>query len=360
MDAWSNKWYESWRGLTSNQPWQTALEDWWRQMSDQSATQPPQAFEKIASQSRAFFQLAEQFGDLLRASDLSTDWQANLENMFANLKQQFAGPDRYSNASFWQTPMASWQKAMASLGPEPSEWSTEVDRLFSVPGVGYTREYQEESQRLAKLVVDYQQASGRYYEIFTQMNQKSLDLMRDRLLARMAEGDEPITSVKELYKVWVDCSEEVYGNEALTDDYTRRYGEMINALMALKQQQARMVDDFAESMNMPTRAEMETLHQRFQSSRRAERSLADQVKALQAQVAELRGIVDGRTGVAAKPRKKRTVKKTTPGKKASSSKKVTSSKKAAASKKATSSKKTKAKPAAKSARAKIGRKAKSA
>jgi class III poly(R)-hydroxyalkanoic acid synthase PhaC subunit len=54
----------------------------------------------------------------------------------------------------------------------------------------------------------------------------------------------------------------------MSEDYARTYGEMVNALMAVKQEGSRLVDEVLEGLNMPTRREISTLHERFQESRR--------------------------------------------------------------------------------------------
>ena len=301
MNDWSDQWFDSWQGLVSNQPWQSVLEDWWKEFSSQGEASPSaQVFEKIATQSRSFFKLAEELSKAGAGQGQHTDWQTGLNQMFDGLKQSFGDPSSSQAQNlFWQMPLANWQRTASSLSSLPGDFfsrstghpafdaRSKLDEVLSAPGLGYTRESQADIQQFTRLALEYQQAQERYNHFFVEMSKQSLDAMRDRLLGRMENGEEPITSVRELYDLWVDCSETVYGERVLSDEYSRLNGEMINALMALKQHSARTADEMAGMMTMPTRQEVDTVHQRFQESRRAGRALEQEVEALNVQEKDL-------------------------------------------------------------------------
>ena len=236
MNTWSNPWFDPWKDLTRTQPWQSTLEDWWGQFSKQPASPSLQAFENIVAQSRSFFKMAEEMGKSGLPKD-AADWQAGLEQIFDNLKQAFdgAGAEQAQNL-FWQMPLANWQRTMASLSSMPGDLfagaptqggfdpNAKLDQFLGTPGLGYAREFQGEHQELTRLLVDYQKAYQKYAAAFTEVSRLSLDCLRDRMLARTRQGEEPVTSVRELYNLWVDCSEEVYGRHVLTDEYARVHG----------------------------------------------------------------------------------------------------------------------------------------
>ena len=301
MNDWSDQWFDSWQGLVSNQPWQSVLEDWWRECSSQGQASPSaQVLEKIATQSRSFFKLAEELSKTGAGQGQSADWQTGLDQMFDGLKQAFGDPSSSQAQNlFWQMPLANWQRTASSLSSLPGDYfssaaghpafdaRSKLDEVLSAPGLGYTRESQADLQQFTRLVLEYQRAQQSYNHFFVEMSKQSLDAMRDRLLQRMEDGEEPITSVRELYDLWVDCSEAVYGERVLSDEYSRLNGEMINALMALKLHGARISDEMAGMMNMPTRQEVDTVHQRFQASRRAGKALELEVETLNAREKDL-------------------------------------------------------------------------
>jgi len=301
MKDWSDQWYDSWRGLVSNQPWQSTLEDWWRESASQGGDSPSdQVFEKIAAQSHSFFKLAEELSKSGTGQGDSADWQTGLDQMLDGMKQAFGDPSSSQAQNlFWQMPLANWQRTASSMSSLPGDYFSgagghtafdaraKLDEVLSAPGLGYTRESQADVKQFARLLLDYQTAQQSYTHFFVEMGRQSLDAMRERLMARMEGGEDPVTSVRELYDLWVDCSETVYGERVLSDEYSRLNGEMINALMALKQHSARSADGVAGMMNMPTRQEVDTVHHRFQISRRAGKALEQQVETLNAREKDL-------------------------------------------------------------------------
>lgn len=342
MNDWSNPWFDSWKNLTSNPPWQSSLEDWWNQFSKQSNSPYLQVFENLVDQSRLFFQMADKLNDQEVSKNVG-NWQDNLDQIFDSLKQSFDVQDSHQPAKlFWQMPLANWQRTVSSLSSLPGDAFSaasmhgaldphaKLDQFLSTPGLGYAREYQAEYQELSRLLLDYQKAYQKYSTFFIEINRQSLDRMRDRLLARAQGNEEPITTVRGLYNLWVDCSEQVYAQNVLTDSYAKMHGEMINTLMALKQQGAHMMDDLAGTLNMPTRQEMDTIHKRFQASRRdynamqhdltatqlREEDLAERLSALMQKVDRL----ESSDGVQPQRRKKSTPKKKAGKKKKKSAK----------------------------------------
>jgi len=72
----------------------------------------------------------------------------------------------------------------------------------------------------------------------------------------------------------------------------RNHGQLVNALMALKHQGSRMIDEVAGAYNLPTRGEMDTVHRRLQRTRRENHALSDQVAELNEQVRRLREAIE--------------------------------------------------------------------
>jgi SMC interacting uncharacterized protein involved in chromosome segregation len=94
--------------------------------------------------------------------------------------------------------------------------------------------------------------------------------------------------LRDLYDQWVEMSEAAYAEFVMTEEYQTLYGRLVNTLLALKQQMARMVDQNLEAMNMPTRAEISTLQCRQQELRRDNLKLHKELKAIQAQLEAMR------------------------------------------------------------------------
>ena len=117
-----------------------------------------------------------------------------------------------------------------------------------------------------------------------------------------------MTSLREFYNIWVDACEEVYGEYAMSGEYSEMYGEMVNALMQVKRHSSLLVDEMLESMNMPTHREINTLHQRLHEMRREYRALRDEIE-------QLRGETERPAASPAATKKAAPVKKRAPAKK---------------------------------------------
>ena len=286
MSNWTDPWFDAWRDLLQHQPWQSTLEDWWRQFSRHGDASSFPVFEKIAAQSHSFFQLGEELAKLDPGNSTGTAWQANLDRMFNELKQALDAPSsNQARNLFWQMPLANWQNTVSSMpgfnsdlfavgrGKPAFDPQAKWGHLLSFPGLGYTRESQADIQKLNRLTLDYLTTQQSYDNFFVEMSKESLDSMRERLTARVEDGAEPLKTVREFYDLWVDCSEAVYRDRTMTDEYARLHGDRVNALMALKQHAAMMMDDWIDMMNMPTRREMDTINLRSQAARHTSREL---------------------------------------------------------------------------------------
>ena len=97
------------------------------------------------------------------------------------------------------------------------------------------------------------------------------------------EGDAPLKSLKEVYARWVDVCEDVYAKYAMSEEYTKLYGEVVNALMSFKAQVNHITDEMVGQFNLPTRKEVDSLHERLHEIRREN-------LALRKAVDELRGV----------------------------------------------------------------------
>ena len=157
----------------------------------------------------------------------------------------------------------------------------------SLPGIGYTREKQESWNHLYKLWVAFNAEVRKYNGAMAQVGLEAVHKFQD-YVANPPQGSEPLKSLKEIYGKWVDVCEEVYAKYAMSEEYTRVYGEVVNALMAYKGQANKLMDDLADQFNLPTRTEVDSLHERLHALRR------DNI--------ELRKAIDEIRGTKSKPR----------------------------------------------------------
>ncbi len=309
----SRKYWDSWQGL-----WQQGLG-----AAAPGSAAPPELVQSLMDQGKLFLRLGEEVtAALLRSTEAShseQDWQRVFQAS-ADLWRAGLGstpPDVAGLNTAWKLPFDTWSRTFssASLFPgdfleqfKPEAWTPVTDdlhrnleRFLSVPGLGYTREWQEQGQEFARLGLNYQRALQDYASLFRRLNLDTYDRLQRRL-GELADANQPITTLRGLYDVWVDCSEAAYLDLVSTEAYAETYGQMVNALMALKRHGRNMVDEAAGAIGMPTRHGLNTLQRRHQELRRefvALRKLAEEgsgreeIAALRKDVERLRSELAG-------------------------------------------------------------------
>ena len=230
------------------------------------------------------------------------DLSEALNQTFEKLQSNFTEGSDKANAfaedgmarmmGFWQGPMETWQK-FASQTPFSTDGlninlggmggGNPMEQMLGMPGLGYTREDEERYKQLMAAGMDYQQAMLAYNQFFSDMGQVSVERMKDKV-AKLQEAGKTIDSGRALYDLWVAACEDVYAERAITPEYSKLHGGLVNALMAFKNKWGEIMDNRLASMNMPTQREMRTLQNRLQETRREMRSLRSEVEQLKEQM----------------------------------------------------------------------------
>lgn len=156
-------------------------------------------------------------------------------------------------------------------------------RALSMPGLGYTREQQERLQELARHLIAYHDALRAYKIAFAKTALSSLDVVQKRL-AKLHEEGKKIESLRALYDMWVDASEEAYAGFAMSDEYQVVYADLVNTLMRVRQDMNDLAEQQYRLMNIPTRSEIDTMQRRQQENRRESRQLRREIEALRRQL----------------------------------------------------------------------------
>lgn len=152
--------------------------------------------------------------------------------------------------NFAQSPFASgdW------MNMKPSEFAG----LFDLPPLGPGREWEtkwRELHRAAKEEFEANGALGRQLaQIYTHALKDFARILRDN---DAADGD--ITNLRELYDLWIDVAESAYRKRAMTDDYARTFGRVINANSRSRNAWQTLLNDYQEALNLPSRREIDSL-----------------------------------------------------------------------------------------------------
>lgn len=143
----------------------------------------------------------------------------------------------------------------------------EVKGQMSMPAFGMQREQQERKQALLKGMGDYSEKTSRFQALLYKASRIGLDKFESKLEERSEPGRQ-ITSMRGLYDVFVDASEEGYAEVALSSEFREVYGEMVNAQMRVRQLVQGEVERSTAALGMPSRSELDTVHKRMHEMRR--------------------------------------------------------------------------------------------
>lgn len=253
-----NPWLNFAQGSANGEPWTELLKTWGTALSGGAAagpmadlTQFQQSFTKAGE---TYLNMLQQF---YQATGQAKPLDQAAEEWLQTMQKSFSGA--FTNG----------KDPLAALDP--------FNFLASFPGIGYTREKQEKLSHLYQQWTDYEAKSREYTISMAKVGLEAIEKFRDYVVNPPA-GAKPLTSLKEVYGKWVDVCEDIYAKYAMTDEYTALYGAVVNALMEFKKKQNELLDDALDQFGMPTRTEVDSLHERLHALRREVHALKAELK----------------------------------------------------------------------------------
>lgn len=328
---------------------QQSWDAWTRQFQQQPASNPfapppshatgTDTLERTLAGLKGYFDWMQSAASSGVSSRPTGDWQQQLQQMFGGNTQPFAqafgGIDSAGAESFakqWQ----SWRQAAQrnGFGDMPGAHGP-------MPAFGQDREQQMQQQELGMALLASMQAATRYQELIQRANRQGMQRLQEKLVEHAAPGRQ-VDSMKDLYDLWVDASEEAYASIALSADFRDAYGEMVNTQMRVRQLQQKQTEQMCQQLGVPTRSEVSSIGERLQALRREFRASQsgssgerdDEIMALRREVAAMK------RQLAAAPAARVVSPKAVVSKKSATSKKAATAKKSAAAKKVTATQKT--------------------
>lgn len=343
------KYWQSWMNLSQQaaetltkatapppNPWEQGFEYMAKLMPQAAPAESRDWIGKLAGLNKGYLQMGERLWKSLSAGQSQPQdpqaWWEMVNQGFKSAQDQFQrgagqGKDPWAGfATFWGMPLDNWRRVCSACsvmpgdmekalrgftGPGGESPASALTHLLSLPTLGYTRESQEETQRLWQLWIEHGQALSEYAnDVLAKVTAQATELLTAKLQELGRQGKTP-ESLRDFYNLWVDCGEEAYAAEASTPEFTRAQARMVNTLLAAKRQEQKMVDELLGALNMPSRRELDTSHRRIHQLQRQvwklreelEESgvadLRDEVAALRRELEALRAEAD-----AAKPEKR--------------------------------------------------------
>lgn len=315
-DGWKNQGVMPPAGFgrsDANAPWQAAL-DQWTQLFGQSAQQSD-LVDRVSANAKSYVGLMQSLLNTAMGQDgggSAAAWTEALRNGF-----NVPGMD----PALWNNPLGAGFRDLAGQGAKGFEqlmaefgrgaagpMRQELLANLGMPAFGLAREHQERWQQLGTALVDYQEQTNRYNTLILKASQQGFD----RFQSKLAEREEPgrqLDSVRAVYDLWIDAAEEAYAEIALSDEFRKAYGAMVNAQMRVRSLMQGEIEQQTRQLGMPTRSELKGVEKSLQELRRhlktqQESSAADlsgEIAALRAEVAALkRELAGARPAAAAK------------------------------------------------------------
>ncbi len=233
--------------------WTEFFKEWQNKVSGTPSANNTEIFQQyFAKAGEAYMNMLQQFyqgtGQAKPFEQMTQEWTDGLQQFFAH----------------------AFQTNGAAFNSKPFDMMGAADPLgfyASMPGLGYSREKQEQMNHLYQQYVEYERKSRDYNAGMAKVGLEAVQKFQE-YLANPPKGTDPLKSLKEVYTKWVDVCEEIYAKYAMTEEYTKLYGDTVNALMNFKKQQNKMTDDMMEQFNLPTRQEVDNLHKQVRELKR--------------------------------------------------------------------------------------------
>jgi class III poly(R)-hydroxyalkanoic acid synthase PhaE subunit len=232
-------WFQSqqqfWNSFTQNQ-WSSVMDAWKTQQStNQNSGFGADTYARMFTEAgKSFLNMIGQFSPDKKPVDALQEWTKAMESFFKQGSHQ---------------------------SPFSAQFADPFGFAASMPGIGYTREKQEQMGEVYRLWSAFQTQSQRYNSEMTKVGLEALKSFTGYLNNPPADA-KPLHSIKDVFAKWVDVAEDVYSKYAMSEEYTKMYGEVVNSLMHFKKKYQEFTDDTLDKLNIPTRREVDSLHKR--------------------------------------------------------------------------------------------------
>jgi class III poly(R)-hydroxyalkanoic acid synthase PhaE subunit len=152
-----------------------------------------------------------------------------------------------------------------------------LGQLVSSPNLGPGREFNEKLLGSFDAWINYQLAIQDYQAILLAIWREAIDDYFDRLLV-MAENGEKIDNIRDLTLLWTRGAEAIFSEAFQGQDYVLAQGKMLNAAMDLRIRQRELMDVYLQSLDLPTRVEMDEAHRRIYELRKEIKTLKKELR----------------------------------------------------------------------------------
>jgi hypothetical protein len=155
---------------------------------------------------------------------------------------------------------ASSQVPGDSLDQLRNALKEKFERLY-VPAFGPLHA-QQSAESLMSTTLRWQHAATRVGELLSAVATDAVDKLLAALAGPEASGP-PVTSLRQLHDLWVECGERAYAAAVHSEDFAAAQAELLAAMVEMRFEQRRQIEEWARAFNLPTRSEIDAIHKRL-------------------------------------------------------------------------------------------------
>jgi BMFP domain-containing protein YqiC len=144
----------------------------------------------------------------------------------------------------------------------PGTNATGFGRWAELAPIGYFREHQAHAQELARAIEEYRRVAGQMSSAISRIHTNALELLASKTQSLAAAG-HAVSDTRQLYNLWIEAGEQAFAELARGDIYGRLLGELVNASARLRMAQQTIAEQFLKSLDLPTRAELNSVHKKL-------------------------------------------------------------------------------------------------
>lgn len=197
--------------------------------------------------------------------ELGQRWFELSQGLFAGL---MPGAPNASGAHDATADMFSaWRTFLTGAAAEGQGAQQRMAELFErLPPLGPARERTEAWRALLAAQAECRRLMQEVAAMLLRVQFDTLNLLEQRTRERADRG-QAIADFRALHDLWVECGEQVYAQIAHSAAYSRLQAEYGNALTRLRARQQAILEYHLKQLDLPTRAELNTVHRQVRELR---------------------------------------------------------------------------------------------
>ena len=248
------------------------------------------AFAPMGNWFAQYMGATRSFWDLLAKSANQTDLNARAQEFANGLQQLFAAPAAtFNGAAPWMN--QDWSKLWGNFaggqfpggqfasGVPGSSFGAALGA--DMPALGLSRERQEAMQRMQAQLNEFMSQQGKLTAVWSEVITQAMRALGEQVGEKLKRG-EFIDSPKRLYDMWIEVAETEFAKAAHSPPYLQAQAGVANAMSNLRTEQRVMLESYSKQLDLPTRAELNTVHKKLKEMKTEIRRLTEQLESLSA------------------------------------------------------------------------------